>query len=188
MDIKETDPRLIEDLIHYFNEKKRLSIQNYTHRCSKKDEDYFREAAQLCKQHELDAAAYIELIYGKMGEQKSFFAPMHLQGTRVKHILEERKNDDSGYKVEITNSSLTPEDIWKQQKTLAMVYIKNGETSASVLMNSSLKFFAWFRILSTPDRCEPVIDKYKHIARKELTSSIIDYARAAGLDIDRILG
>jgi hypothetical protein len=55
-------------------------------------------------------------------------------------------------------------------------------------MNSSLKFFAWFRILSTPDRYEPIISKYKHIAREELTQSIIDYARDAGLDIDRILG
>lgn len=187
MNIKEIDPRLIEDLIHYFNEKKRLSIKSYTHRCSKKDEDYFNEAAKLCMQYELDPAIFIELIYSKMGEQRAFFAPMHLQGTRVKNILEERKNDDSGYKIEITNLSITPEDMWRQQKALAMVYIKNGEATADVLMNSSLKFFAWFRILATPDRYEPIIDKYKHIARKELTSSIIDYAKATGLDIDRIL-
>lgn len=188
MDIQETDPRLIEDLIHYFNEKKRLSIRDYSHRCSQEDEKYFKEAAKLCKQYELDAATYVQVMYDRMGDVKAHFAPMHLQGKKAEHLLLERKENNTGYKIEVTNASLTPEDIWNQQMALARVYINNGESVADILKNSSLKFFAWFRILATPDRCEPVIEKYKNIARKELTRSIIEYANNSGLDIDRILG
>lgn len=188
MDIQETDPRLLEDLIHYFNEKKRLTIRNYVHRSSEKDEKAFATAAKLCKQYELDPGTYVQLIYDRFGVKPAYFSPMCLQGTKVVHFLEDRKKEDNSYIIEETNASLTPEKIWNQQKSLAMIYINNGESTASVLMNSSLKFFAWFRILSTPDRYEPVIDKYKHIARKELTTSITEYAKSSGLDIDRILG
>lgn len=188
MDIQETDPRLIEDLIHYFNEKKRLTIRNYVHRSSEADIKYFEAAARLCKQHELDAATYTQLMYDRLGDKPAFFSPRCLQGKKVEFFLEDRKTNDTSYIIEETNASLTPEKIWNQQTSLAMIYINNGESTASVLMNSSLKFFAWFRILATPDRYEPVISKYKHIARKELTTSITEYAKSAGLDIDRILG
>lgn len=188
MDIQETDPRLIEDLVHYFSEKKRLTLKNYRHISSSKDNDHFKKAARLCKEYELDAATYVQLMYDRMGTKTEFFSPISLQGTNVAHFLEERKNDDGGYKVEITNATLDPADVWDQQKALAMVYVNNGEDSGSVMFNSSLKFFAWFRILATPNRCEPVIAKYKHIARKELTNKIIDFAKSEGLDIDRIQG
>jgi len=188
MENQKADPRLVADIIHHFNEKKRLTIRNYVHRSSEKDEKAFDTAANLCTRYELDPGTYVQLIYDRFGVKPAYFAPMCLQGTKVVHFLEDRKKENTGYIIEETNASLTPEKIWNQQTSLAMIYINNGESTASVLMNSSLKFFAWFRILSTPDRYEPVIAKYKHIARKELTTSIKEYAKSAGLDIDRILG
>jgi len=188
MDIQETDPRLIEDLIHHYSEKKRLSLKNFRYCNSTAEDKLFKNAATLCKQYELDAGSYVQMMYDMMGDKREFFAPMHLQGPKAIHLLENRKKEPSTYVVEITNATIKPEDIWNQQKSLAMIYIRNGEDSGAVLMNSSLKFFAWFRILSTPDRYEPVIAKYKHIAREELTSEIIDFAKRRGMDIDRILG
>jgi hypothetical protein len=187
MQIQETDPRLIEDLIFYFNEKKRVTLKNYNHVCSSTDVKHFSAAAALCKKHELDAATYVQLMYERMGDKRTFFSPMHLQGKNVECFLEDRKTNDT-YKIEITNISLEPKDIWEQQVALANVYIRHGENPNDVLLSSSLKFFAWFRILAPPERNEAIIAKYKHIARKELTNKIIDFAEKEGLDIDRIRG
>jgi hypothetical protein len=54
-------------------------------------------------------------------------------------------------------------------------------------MDSSLKFFAWFRILATPNRVPEIIDKYKRIAKKEMTSAILTFAKEQNLDLDRLL-
>jgi hypothetical protein len=100
---------------------------------------------------------------------------------------QEKDSPDDTYRVEITNATLSLEDVWKYQHELAMRYIKRGETTHSVLMDSSLKFFAWYRILSTPERDMEIIKKYKHIARKEMTNALREFIESEGLDIDRIL-
>ena len=183
-----SDNRLVDDLIFYFVEKKRLSIKNYNYISSAKWDKYFEEAAKLCEKYELTAAIYVQKLYDRLESKKQFFSPEHLRGGNVEKMLENEKTDaEDSFKIEITNATLDPADIWKYQHELAMRYIKRGEPVRSVLMDSSLKLFAWYRILSTPERDPEVIKKYKHIAKKEMTSALQDFAREEGLDLDRIL-
>lgn len=183
----EADPRLVEEIVHYFNEKKRLTIKGYLHKFSKADEKLFNDAALLCSKYELDPASFIEMLYERMGGKKNFFNPSCLQGTAVDYFLKEQTSGENTYKVEITNITIDPADIWEQQMQLAQLYMRKGENIEDILMNSSLKFFAWFRILCTPNRITAVIDKYVRIARKEINQKIIDFAKSAGLDIHRII-
>jgi hypothetical protein len=179
--------RTLEDLIYHFVEKKRLTKKNYEYIPTVKWGAYFREAAQLCDKYEMHPSSYIQKMYDRMEAKKEFFSPEHIRGGNVSKMLDRDK--DSGeetYKVEITNATLTYDSMWQYQHELAMRYIRNGVTVEEVLMDSSLKFFAWYRILSTPSRNERVIAKYKHIARKEMTSALKDFAAQEGLDITRI--
>jgi hypothetical protein len=182
------DPRLVDDLIFYFVEKKRLSVKNYNYISTTKWDKYFAEAAELCEKYELTPAIYVQRLYDRMENKKQFFSPEHLRGGNVEKILElEKSTPEDSYYIEITNATLDPADVWKYQHELAMRYIKRGESVRSVLMDSSLKLFAWYRILSTPERDPEVIKKYKHIAKKEMTSSLQEFAKQEGLDLDRIL-
>ena len=182
------DQRTIDDLVYYFVEKKRLTVKSYNCIPSAKWDQYFAEAAKLCSKYELSPAIYVQKMYDRMENKKQFFTPEHMRGGNVEKLLEDEKlSEDDTYKVEITNATLDLADVWKYQHELAMRYIKRGESVHSVLMDSSLKFFAWYRILSTPERDAEIIRKYKHIAKKEMTNALQDFARQEGLDLDRIL-
>lgn len=184
----ENTKRTIEDLIYYFVEKKRLTLKSYNYISSNKWDQFFEEAAKLCSKYELTPAIYIQKMYDRLENKKQFFTPEHIRGKNVERFLDnERELNEDTYKVEITNATLDLADVWKYQHELAMRYIKRGESPHSVLMDSSLKFFAWYRILSTPERDPEIIKKYKHIAKKEMTSALQDFARQEGLDLDRIL-
>lgn len=188
MQKKEVDAKLVDDIVFYYEEKKRLSIKKYQHKPSEVDIAYFEQAAELCNEYELDAAAYVHMLFERMGNKKEFFSPKCLQGTAVNHFLASRvTNPEDTYKVEITNATLDPEELWEFQHELAMRYIKLGRSVESVLMDSSLKFFGWFRILATPNTVPEIVDKYKHIAKKEMTSKLQDFAKSQNLDLNRIL-
>jgi hypothetical protein len=131
---------------------------------------------------------YVQKMYERLGDKKHFFTPEHMRGGNVEKMLEnDAASQDDKYVIEITNNTLAPADVWKYQHELAMRYIKRGESAHSVLMDSSLKFFAWYRILSTPERDPEIIDKYKHIAKKEMTPALLEFLKQEGLDIERIL-
>lgn len=187
-DIDQDDQRLIEDLIGYYVEKKRLSNKRYRYVESVADNAHFKEAAKLCKSHELDAAAYVQLMFDRMGNKKEFFCPACLQGKKAEFFLKEKESEPEGLKIEITNATLDPADIWNYQHELAMLYVNKGESVESVLMDSSLKLFAWYRVLATPNRAPGIIKKYAPIARKEINNKILDFAKSRNLDIDRIYG
>lgn len=179
---------LMDDLIYYFVEKKRLSRRTYQYVSTITWDDYFREAAILCSQYEMTAAGYIQRMYDRMESKKEFFTPEHIRGGNISKMLaQDKTNGEETYKVEITNSTLGYEDVWKYQHELAMRYIRRGETVESVLIDSSLKFFAWYRILSTPRPYPEIIKKYKHIAKKEMTGGLRKFAEQEGLDLERLL-
>jgi len=182
----EVDERLVDDLVFYYEEKKRLTSKDYKHFDTVASSEHFKEAALLCAEFELDPATYIQIMYDRMGDIKKFFAPEHLRGTKARFFLSDKK-DNSGLKIELTNHNLPIEEIWRHQHEMAMVYVIRGEPVESVLIDSSLKFFAWFRILATPNRVPAIIDKYKKIAKKEMTSSILEFAKSENLDLDRLL-
>jgi hypothetical protein len=180
----EPDRRLVEDITFFFEEKKRLANKNYKYISTIADDAYLVKAAKLCLEHQLDAATFVQKMYDRMGEQVGFFSPKCLQGTKAAFSLSQ--DDLHTWKIEVTNATLSPEDMWRYQHELASKYISNGESVESVLIDSSLKFFAWFRILATPDRVPSIITKYKHIAKKEMTNGLIAFAKSEQLDLDRL--
>jgi len=179
--------RLVEDITFFYIEKKRLTNKAFTYIATPANEAYIQKAAALCIEFELDAAAYIQIMYDRMGTKKEFFTTKCLQGDKAKYYLASEKENYTDLKVEITNANLDPADMWRHQHELAMLYIRRGESVESVLMDSSLKFFGWFRILATPNRYQPIIDKYRHIAKKELTGRLMDFMQSENLDMDRLL-
>lgn len=180
------DPLLIDDLIYYFCEKKRLTKKNYQYYSAGKNAEYMEEAALLCKKHNLNPAAYVQIIYDNLGTLKNMFNTSHLAGPAAKKILKDREETEDTYTVEITNANLDYSLVWQQQHQLVMTYVKNGEKPESILLDSGLKLYAWFRILSTPDILPEVIDKYKHIAKQELNPSLTRFIKENNLAIDRI--
>lgn len=184
---KEADQRIKEDLEYEFTSKKRLSIPHYNYVSTHAGDAHFREAALLCKDSNLHPAQYMQIMWERMGDKKEFFNTAHLQGPGAKQAIKEYFKNGDNYDVEITNVNLEYGDLWNYQKELAMRYIRNGRDIKSVLMDSSLKFFAWFRILITEKREPEIIDKYKHIAKKEFTRGLLDFAKQHNLDVNRIL-
>jgi hypothetical protein len=178
----------VDDLIYHFAYKKRLTNKNWEYTPTIKGEAYFREAAVLCDKHNMTPAEYIQIMYDRMGDRKEFFSSEHIRGGNVQKVLEKVQTGEvTVYTVEMTIHDLDFGDVWDQQRNLAMRYISRGESVESVLMDSSLKFFAWYRILSTPRPYMPVIEKYKHIAQKELTPALLEFVKREKLDIDRII-
>jgi hypothetical protein len=179
---------LINELIYYFTEKKRLTRKNYTYISTVKWDKYFEEAAKLCDKHKMTAHEYIQKMYDRMEPRTEFFSPEHIRGGNVANFLKQVKEaEQDTYVVEITNDNLDYADVWRQQHDLAMRYIRRGESVESVLIDSSLKFFAWYRILSTPKAYPEIIDKYKHIAQKEMNPRLHAFAMQEGLALDRVL-
>ena len=184
---KPSSPELVEELIYYFTEKKRLSRKDYSYISTIKWDKYFEEAAKLCKKHNLPASLYIQKMYDRMESKKEFFSPEHIRGGNVAKFLDLLGRENlSTYVVEITNDSIDYADLWSQQNDLAMRYIRRGESVESVLLDSSLKFFGWYRILSTARPYPSIIEKYSDIARKEMNPRLRAFALQENLDLSRI--
>jgi len=179
------DQRIFEDILGYYIEKKRLTNKKYLYIPADKYLENFAEATRICARHEMHPAKYVNVIYDNL-EKKEFFSPSHLCGAGAVKVVQKVLESGNDYKVEITNATIDYVDVWQQQRNLAMLYVKHGESVESVLMDSSLKFFAWYRILSTPEKNMEIVNKYKRIARDELNRSLTEFIKAQGLDLDRI--
>lgn len=186
---QEVNKQTREDILFYFEEKKRLTNRHYKYVPASKYDLYLDEAALLCDHFKQHAATYVHLMYDRLGGKKEFFNPEHLRGKQVKFFLEETLDpeNNSSYEIEITNNNIEYSELWAQQHNLAMRYIEQGEDVESVLIDSGIKFFAWFRILATPNRCPAIIDKYKKIAKKEVTPGLLKFIQSENLDGDRLL-
>ena len=187
MNKKEPDRQLLNDLIFYYEEKKRISAKHFKYVPSEKYDKYFNEAALLCEELSLHPAQFVQYLYDRMQDKKNFFSPMHLRGQGVRSYVEGLGDISNTYETCVTNSTISYTDVWAQQLDLAMRFIRRGEPVEEVLLDSGLKFFAWFRILATPDRSPKIIDKYKKIAKKELTPGLKEFIFSEKLDMDRLL-
>lgn len=184
---KLADPKIVEDLIHYFSEKRRLTTKNYDYRPSDKWDDYFREAALLCEEYELPPSTYIQKMYERIEYKKEFFNPEQLRGIKAAAFLKNLKDQEhTSFKVEITNASLDYAELWEHQENLAKRLLLPKETYEDLMLDSSLKFFGWFRVLSPTQSSSKIIEKYAHIARKEMNQTLKDFLVQKGLDLDRI--
>jgi len=126
------------------------------------------------------------VMWDRMGENKEFFGPQHLQGKNVKAAIKDMADNLESYNVDVNNATLSYDDLWNFQHQLAMNYLHHGEDLHDILMDSSIKFFGWFRILATPERDDGVIKKYRKIAQDEVTKDFEAFAKKYNLDLSRI--
>jgi hypothetical protein len=183
---KEADLRVIGDLVYEFVSKKRLVIPNYNYSPTYASDEHFKEAAILCEKFKLHPAKYIDIMWSRMGEKFSFFSSSHIRGPGANNAIKEYFEAGGNYEVEITYANLDYNAVWAFQKELVVQYSRTGATFKDILTNSSLKFPAWFRILATENREPDIVDKYKHIARKELSNALLDFIKENNLDLSRI--
>jgi hypothetical protein len=187
MENKEVDKQLIDDLIFYYVEKKRTTDKRYNYKPNEKYDEYFNEAAALCTKLSIHPAEYVQHMYNRMHDKKNFFSPIHLRGRGVEQYFKNLSESDELWKAEITSATIDIADVWQQQLDLAMRFVRRGEAVESVLLDSRIAFFAWFRILATPEKNSKIIQKYKKIAKQELNPRIIDFIKQENLDLDRLL-
>jgi hypothetical protein len=178
--------RTQEDIIYYFVEKKRLITRLYNFVHSKKTDDCIYKAAKLCEELEITPAEYVQLLYDNLGSMKKYFSPHHLCGTAVEHFFMNRGKEDT-HVIEMTKDNICYYELWDHLLDLCRRQMVIGRTMEEVLMDSSIKLFAWFRILASPVEIPEVTKKYKRIARLELNEKIIKFIKEAELDIDRVL-
>ena len=86
----------------------------------------------------------------------------------------------------VTSETLSFERVWDQQKALLLNQVEQGRKMEDILLDSSMKFFAWFRILATTTRLPSVAKKYKKTAKLELTGRLREFIEERQLDIGRI--
>jgi hypothetical protein len=183
----EDNEQLIASIISHYEDKKRLLNKHFRTVDTESDKKHFANAASICSELGIDTGTYVRLVYERLGEKKSMFSPAHLSSTSAKHYVKDlRFTENNATVIEITNRNIDPAALWRQQMDLVAVYTKRGESIESVLMDSSLKLFAWFRILSTSTIIPEVANKYRNIAKKEITQEIYDFAKREKLDIDRL--
>jgi hypothetical protein len=188
-DKKEPSPETVQEIIYYYSNKKRLHTKsgNYTYLHTETGDKYMREAALLCEELQLTPASYIQLIYDDMGPGQKHFSPQHLRGTAVEHFFRDRQNTNGSFSIELTRENIPYDDIWDHMYELCMRQLRLGRSLEEVLMDSSMKLYAWFRILASPQEIPAVVQKYKHICRKEMNDKLLKYIKEAGLDVHRVL-
>ena len=186
---KPEDPylrELEEDLRYHFTQKKLIHNPDYTLRSSSAADDHMRTAAAVCADSKLSAGLYVQLVYDSLAGRQRFFSTSDLCSKATDRLIASHLRGEAEWKVEITNASIPYEDVWKQQLTYAKAYMKLGYTIDEVLQDPTLKFFAWFRILSTPEVNLETMQQYKSIAQKELNPRLRKFAAENGLDLSRL--
>lgn len=182
---KEPSQKTIDDIIYYFSEKRRLHTNAYMYLHTEAGDKHIREAALLCEELQLAPSDYIQMIYDDLGTGQKYFGPQHIRGTKVEHFFRDRGKNEV-FKIELTRESLPYQDVWDHMFDLCMRQLRIGRSLEEVLLDSSIKLYAWFRILASPKKIPSVVEKYKHIARKEMNDRLKKYIKESGLDMDRL--
>jgi hypothetical protein len=183
---EQIDQRILDDLVYEFINKKRLRIPKYDLPSTPASDAYFVEAARLCAHHDLHPAKYMDIMWEHMGEKMEFFSPAHIRGAGAEKAIKEYFESGKNRDIEITNANLDYSNLWEFHKHSVMQYMRMNIPIKDILIDSSLKFPAWFRILVTENRAPEIIDKFKRIARKELNNALLDFINTNNLDISRI--
>jgi hypothetical protein len=182
------DPSVVDDIIYYYTLKKRETYSKYAFVNNEGALKDIRAAAIMCTANGLTPDRFVSIAYENFGGKKQFFNTSYLQGPKMQALLKFEKNRVE-YKtdVELTRDVMDFADVWKQQIELANSYISHGDSIEEVLLDPTLKFYGWFRILATPEPLPKVIQKYREVARKELAPRLKQYLTSQNFDLDRIL-
>lgn len=148
----------------------------------------FKEALLLCEEYKLAPEDIVDLADEKLEKSSERLSSFHLRGALVKKALNAEVANSSRNSMLLTNDNISIEELWEGARRTVNIYTSNVRSTKDVLMDSSFKYFAWFRILVTEEPVPEIIEKYRHIALKELDYKVKKFIRKNGLDMSRITG
>jgi hypothetical protein len=148
----------------------------------------FKEALLLCEEYELAPEDIVDLADEKLEKSSERLSSFHLRGALVKKALNAEVANSSRNSMLLTNDNISIEELWEGARRTVNIYTSNVRSTKDVLIDSSFKYFAWFRILVTEEPVPEIIEKYRHIALKELDYKVKKFIRKNGLDMSRITG
>ena len=190
-DLETVDPERLARMKRYFLKVKKENGYSSDYISTPIQEKDFRDALLLCEQFDLAAEDIVDLAVELLAESSTRLSSIHLRGILVEKALRAEIWNSMKNSALSTDENLDIESIWIYYTGLFRIYTRNQESAEmleNALLDSSLKFAGWFRILFTPSPNSRIIDKYKHIAIKELNYKIKRFIRRKGLDLSRICG
>lgn len=181
--------KIFDELVFYYEQKRRLHVKLYAYSASEKNDKYFRSAAKFCLEKNVAPAVYVDRLYDNFGGKKAFFGPKNLQAKVANKYFDQYSEiEEDFFTTELNNNNLDYDKIWQQQIELAQDYLSFGLKIEDILKDPKLKFFAWFRILATTHRDPEIVHEYINIAKKELNPRLLAYLKQnSDLDLGRIL-
>jgi hypothetical protein len=180
------EPERLDRLKQYFKKVKQETLGEDTWISSVLQELDFKEALLLCKKYDLAPEDIVDLAVELLRKADVQLSTIHLRGALVKKALVSEIVNDPKYTGLVTSENLAISDVWQQQIYLLKTYTRNNESPEDVLLDASLKFYSWFRILVPETPIAALINKYRDIARRELNYKIKKFVRRSGLDLSRI--
>jgi hypothetical protein len=184
--LQEQESEDLSVLKQYFLKVKRNIDEGYCYISTPSKEDDFRAALEICKEYDLTPEDLVDLAVELLAHNSHRLSSVHLRGGLVRKFLVAEVLNNSKNCALGANENLPLDRFWDHYETIVKLYENRGEPREDVLFDSSLKFHAWFRILATEKPCPRIIEKYKHIAIKELDYRIKRFIRRNGLDLSRI--
>ena len=180
------EPERLDRLKEYFKKVKQETLGENLYIPTPLQELDFKEALSLCKKYDLAPEDIVDLAVELLGKADVQLSTIHLRGALVKKALVSEIVNDPKHARLVTSENLAISDVWQQQIYLLKTYTRNNESPEDVLLDASLKFYSWFRILVPETPIAALINKYRDIARRELDYKIKRYVRRIGLDLCRI--
>jgi len=165
--------------------KKRVSgllIQEFTP-SQKRD---FMEALSLSHENDLFPEDIVDMAIELLGRRSRDLSSIHLRGEMMqKAILSEKWNIRTA-SMFVSDANQDYRGLWNHLLKTAKFFTDRGDSLGDLLLDRSMQFPAWFRILVTSAPDPLIIEKYRERAKLELNSRLRRFIRASGLDLDRI--
>jgi hypothetical protein len=150
----------------------------------RKTDSYFKGSSDLekvlpfvaafCAEYQLDPDIYIKAVDKYKITPKLY--PNQLKSKSALDIYNK-------YLSEFQSDDVLSLEI---QKKYLLEAIKNGRTVRSVLLDDSIDFEPWFRILITKDIISDIYCKYIDQAKEQASPNLISFLTRLGMDVGRI--
>ena len=176
----------IDELIESFIYKQRILREHYVYPNSEANKQNMLAAARLCHKYNMHPSTFVRVIYDSLSyKAKANFTTAQLQSDTAEQKIRAFLNSPDS---ELNNTNIDYKELWAQQLADARKFMSYGLSCKEVLMDATLNFYAWFRLLATPNRDEDIIFKFGKTARLEMDDRLLRFIREEGLDLERIPG
>jgi hypothetical protein len=174
----------IDELVESFTAKQRILREHYVYPASEANNVNMLSAAKLCHKYNMHPGTFMRVIYDSLPQAaKLNFNTKHLQSDNAEKKIVNFLNDPES---ELNNTNIDYRELWNQQLLDARKFMSYGSTCKEILMDATLNFYAWFRVLATPNRDEDIIRKFGKTARLEMNDVLLKFIREENLDLERI--